>query len=221
MLAGASTSSLVRSGTTAPRTAAGKKKSASCATATATKQEDPKPALARAAATGQAGNTARVSHTTPTPVTIRKTRVPGFHSRGLTAANGACRRRHSHSGFRGALRGYPARLTPEGPYAPIGGFSGTAANGPHFHPDAPRNSRCGRRCAACRCLWLNSEREAREPAQVTTCLVEKPAKKGWPVSVTQPLNLIMHGVVTVYVCSKWSQTVLEKHVGAHTNIEFS
>ena len=57
-----------------------------CAFASATKQEDPEPALARATATGPVGNTARVSHTTPTPVTIRKTRVPDSHSRGLTAA---------------------------------------------------------------------------------------------------------------------------------------
>ena len=48
------------------------------------KQEGPEPALARAAATGQAGNTARVSHTTP--VTIHKTRVPDTRSRGLTVA---------------------------------------------------------------------------------------------------------------------------------------
>ena len=82
MLARASTPSLVSSGTTAPRTAAGK--NACCATAAAAKQEDPEPALARAAATGQAGNTARVSHTTP--VTIRKTRVPDTRSRGLTVA---------------------------------------------------------------------------------------------------------------------------------------
>ena len=82
MLAGASTPSLVSSGTTAPRPAAGK--NACCATAAATKQENPEPALARAAATGQAPNTARVSHTTS--VTIRKTRVPDIHSRGLTAA---------------------------------------------------------------------------------------------------------------------------------------
>ena len=84
MLAGASTPSLVSSGTTAPRTPAGK--STCCATTMATKQQDPEPALARAAAPGQAGNTARVSHTTPTPVTIRRTRVPDIHSRGLTAA---------------------------------------------------------------------------------------------------------------------------------------
>ena len=68
----------------APGTAADK--NACCATAAATKQEDPEPALARAAATGQVGNTARVSHTTPISVTIRNTRVPDFQSRGLTAA---------------------------------------------------------------------------------------------------------------------------------------
>ena len=57
---------------TAPRTAA------------ATKQVDPEPALARAAATGQAGNTGRVSHTTPnTLVTIRKTRIPDFFTAGV------------------------------------------------------------------------------------------------------------------------------------------
>ena len=80
MLAGASTPSLVSSGTTAPRTAAGK--NACCATAEAKKQEDPEPALTRATATGQVDNTARVSHTTPG--TIRKTRVPDTRSRGLT-----------------------------------------------------------------------------------------------------------------------------------------
>ena len=84
MLAGASTPGLVSSGTMAPRTVAGK--NACCATAAATKQKDPEPALAWAAATGQAGNTARASHTTPTPVTNRKTRVPDIHSTGLTAA---------------------------------------------------------------------------------------------------------------------------------------
>ena len=51
---------------------------ACCATTAATKQEDPEPALARAAATGQAGNTARASRTTPIPVTIRKTHIPDF-----------------------------------------------------------------------------------------------------------------------------------------------
>ena len=84
MLAGASTPSLFSSGTTATRTAA--RKNACCASAAASKQEDPEPVLARAATTGQAGNAARVSHATPTPVTIRKTRVPDFRSRGLTAA---------------------------------------------------------------------------------------------------------------------------------------
>ena len=63
MLVGASTPSLVSSGTTAPRTAAGM--SACCATAAATKQVDPAPALARITATGHAGKTVRVSHTTP------------------------------------------------------------------------------------------------------------------------------------------------------------
>ena len=84
MLAGASTPYLVSSGTTASRTAAGK--NACCAIAVATKQEDQEPVLARAAAIGQAGNTARFSHTTPTPVAIRKARVPDTHSRDLTAA---------------------------------------------------------------------------------------------------------------------------------------
>ena len=84
MLAGASTPTLVSSGTAAPPTAAGK--NAYCATAAATKQEDPEPALSSAAATGQAGYTIRDSHTTPTLVTSRKRRVPHFHSRSLTAA---------------------------------------------------------------------------------------------------------------------------------------
>ena len=84
MPTGASTPSLVSSETTAPRTAAGK--NACCATAAATKQGDPEPALARAAATGQAGNTTRVSHTTPNLATICKTFVPDIHSRSLTAA---------------------------------------------------------------------------------------------------------------------------------------
>ena len=82
MLEGAPTPSLVSSATTATRTAAGR--NACCGTAAATKQEGPEPALARAAATGQAGDKARVSHT-PT-VTIHKTRIPNTPSRGLTAA---------------------------------------------------------------------------------------------------------------------------------------
>ena len=44
----------------------------------------------------------------------------------------ACRRRNFHSGFHGALRSHSARLTPVGPYAPVGGFSGTTTYGPHL-----------------------------------------------------------------------------------------
>ena len=83
MLASASTPSAISAGTAAPRTAAGKD---ACCAAAATEQEDPEPALARAAATVQAGNTVEVGHTTPTPVTIRKTRVHDFHGRGRATA---------------------------------------------------------------------------------------------------------------------------------------
>ena len=37
---------------------------------------------------------------------------------------------------------YSVRITPAGPYAPIGGFSGTATYGLHLHYDAPKISRC-------------------------------------------------------------------------------
>ena len=93
-------------GTTAPRTAAGK--NACCATAAATKQEDPEPALARAATTGQAGNTDRVSHTNPTPATMRKTLVPEIHSRSLTAPTVKTPiASHNYAPISSALHPYP------------------------------------------------------------------------------------------------------------------
>ena len=84
MLAGDSTPSLVSSATMAPRTAA------------TTRQEDPQPALARAAAvTGQDDSKARVSHTTPPPATICKTRVPDNNSRDMMAATVKTPKAHS------------------------------------------------------------------------------------------------------------------------------
>ena len=55
-----------------------------------------------------------------------------------------------HSRFRGALRGYSTNITPKVPFAPIGGFSGIAAYGPHLYSDAPKNRRCCRCRALCR-----------------------------------------------------------------------
>ena len=64
------------------RTGAGM--NACCATAAATTQEGPKPDLAKAPATGKAGNRAKINNTTP--ATTHKTRGLGAHSWDLTAA---------------------------------------------------------------------------------------------------------------------------------------